>query len=230
MTAQMAISTLSPAALGAVEARTAWMAGQDALEPLRTAGTVVHVAQGREIFAEGDDTDLFYKVVSGVVRACKFLNDGRRQIEAFHVAGDLFGLELDEERLMSAEAVSDCTLVCYRRRSVETLAQKDQTVSRQLFQYAMQNMASAQAHSLLLGRRGAVEKLAAFLLGWAKQSANKRVLHLAMTRQDIADYLGLTIETVSRSLTQLERDNVIALPSTREVRILNSDILEDLAA
>lgn len=230
MTAQMAISTLSPAALGAVEARTAWMAGQDALEPLRTAGTVVHVAQGREIFAEGDDTDLFYKVVSGVVRACKFLNDGRRQIEAFHVAGDLFGLELDEERLMSAEAVSDCTLVCYRRRSVETLAQKDQTVSRQLFQYAMQNMASAQAHSLLLGRRGAVEKLAAFLLGWAKQSANKRVLHLAMTRQDIADYLGLTIETVSRSLTQLERDNVIALPSTREVRILNSDVLEDLAA
>ena len=230
MTAQMAISTLSPAAMGAVEARTAWMAGQDAQEPLRTAGTVVHVAQGREIFADGDDTDLFYKVVSGVVRACKFLNDGRRQIEAFHVAGDLFGLELDEERLMSAEAVSDCTLVCYRRRSVETLAQKDQTVSRQLFQYAMQNMASAQAHSLLLGRRGAVEKVAAFLLGWAKQSANKRVLHLAMTRQDIADYLGLTIETVSRSLTQLERDNVIALPSTREVRILNSDILEDLAA
>jgi len=230
MTAQMAISTLSPAAMGAVEARMAWMANQDALEPLRTAGTVVHVAQGREIFAEGDDTDLFYRVVSGVVRACKFLNDGRRQIEAFHVTGDLFGLELNEERLMSAEAVSDCTLICYRRRSVETLAQKDQTVSRQLFQYAMQNMASAQAHSLLLGRRGAVEKLAAFLMGWAKQSANKRVLHLAMTRQDIADYLGLTIETVSRSLTQLERDNVIAIPSTREVRILNSDALEDLAA
>jgi CRP/FNR family nitrogen fixation transcriptional regulator len=230
MSAQMAISTLSPASMGAVEARTAWMAAQDTQEPLRTAGTVVHIAQGREIFAEGDDTDLFYKVISGVVRACKFLSDGRRQIEAFHVAGDLFGFELDEERLMSAEAVSDCTLVCYRRRSVETLAQKDQAVSRHLFQYAMQNMASAQAHSLLLGRRGAAEKVAAFLLGWAKQSANKRVLHLAMTRQDIADYLGLTIETVSRSLTQLERDNVIALPSTREVRILNSDVLEDLAA
>ncbi len=227
MTVQMAISTRVSAA---VEARTNWMAEQDLQEPLRTAGTVIHIAQGREIFAEGDDTDVFYKVVSGVVRACKFLNDGRRQIEAFHVAGDLFGLELDEERLMSAEAVSDCILVCYRRRIVETLARKDQTISRQLFQYAMQNMVSAQAHCLLLGRRGAAEKVAAFLLGWAKQSANKRVLHLAMTRQDIADYLGLTIETVSRSLTQLERDKVIALPSTREVKILNSDVLEDLAA
>src|SRR4051812_43637724 len=107
MTAQLAISTLSSATAAAVEARTAWMARQDCQEPLRTAGTVLHVAQGREIFAEGDDTDLFYKVISGVVRACKFLNDGRRQIEAFHVAGDLFGLELKEERLMSAEAVGD---------------------------------------------------------------------------------------------------------------------------
>src|SRR6478736_4692104 len=117
MPAQMALSTL-PSAPAAVRARTAWMAGQDAPEPLRTAGTVIHVAQGREIFAEGGDTDVFYKVVSGVVRVCKFLSDGRRQIEAFHVDGALFGFELGDERLMSAEAVSDCSLVCYRRRSV----------------------------------------------------------------------------------------------------------------
>jgi len=206
------------------------MASQDTPEPLRTAGTVVHVAQGREIFAEGDDTDVFYKVVSGVVRACKFLSDGRRQIEAFHVAGTLFGFELGEERLMSAEAVSDCTLISYRRHSVQTLAQNDQTVSHQLFQYAMQSLAQAQSHSLLLGRRGAAEKVATFLLDWAKHSSDKRVLHLAMTRQDIADFLGLTIETVSRSLTQFERDGVIALPCARQVKILNTDILEDLAA
>jgi CRP/FNR family nitrogen fixation transcriptional regulator len=206
------------------------MAGQETPEPLRTAGTVIHVGQGREIFAEGDDTDVFYKVVSGVVRACKFLSDGRRQIEAFHVAGALFGFELGDERLMSAEAVTDCTLISYRRNSVQILAQKDQTVSHQLFQYAMQNMAQAQSHSLLLGRRGAAEKVATFLLDWAKHSDDRRVLHLAMTRQDIADYLGLTIETVSRSLTQFERDGVIALPCARQVKILNTDILEDLAA
>ena len=230
MTAQMAMNTLPSSPAAAVKARTDWMAAQGNHEPLRTAGTVVHVAQGREIFAEGGETDVFYKVVSGVVRVCRFLSDGRRQIEAFHAAGALFGFDLSEERLMSAEAVSDCTLVFYRRRSVETLAQKDQSVSHQLFQYAMQHLAQAQGHSLLLSRRGAAEKVASFLLDWAERSADKRVLHLAMTRQDIADYLGLTIETVSRSLTQFERDGVIALPCARQVKIINNDALEDLAA
>ena len=148
MPAQMAIRTHTPAA--AVRIHTAWMAGQDAREPLRTAGTVVQVAEGREIFAEGNESDVFYKVLSGVVRVCKFLSDGRRQIEAFHVAGEVFGFELGGEHTLSAEAVSDCTLVSYRRRNVEALAQKDQTVTHQLFQYAMQSLAHAQTHSLLL--------------------------------------------------------------------------------
>jgi CRP/FNR family nitrogen fixation transcriptional regulator len=228
MAAQQAISNHSPAT--ALSARTAWMAGQNAGEPLRTAGTVVQVAEGREVFAEGEEPDVFFKVVSGVVRVCKFLSDGRRQIEAFHVAGEVFGFELGGERMLSAEAVSDCTLVSYRRRSVETLAQKDESISRQLFQYAMQNLAHAQGHSLLLGRRGAAEKVASFLLGQAVHSADKRIVNLAMTRQDIADYLGLTIETVSRSFSQFERDGVIALANTREVRLKNIAALEDLAA
>jgi CRP/FNR family nitrogen fixation transcriptional regulator len=213
----------------AVKARTAWMAGQDS-EPLRTAGTVVNIAEGRQICAEGEDTDVFYKVLSGVVRVCRFLSDGRRQIEAFHVAGEVFGFEMGEERQLAAEAVSDCALVCYRRRNVESLAQKDENVTRQLFQYAMQNLAHAQGHSLLLGRRGAAEKVASFLLGWAGHSAEGRIVHLAMTRQDIADYLGLTIESVSRSLSQMERDGVIDLPNIRQVRLNNIEALEDLAA
>ena len=164
------------------------------------------------------------------MRVCKFLNDGRRQIEAFHVAGEVFGFQLGEERILSAEAVSDCTLVSYRRRSVEQLAQKDETVSRQLLQFAMHNLTQAQNHSLLLGRRGAAEKVASFILGWAERCSGESVVYLAMTRQDIADYLGLTIETVSRSLSQFERDGVIALPTTRQLRVLNADALEDLAA
>jgi len=207
-----------------------WLASQKAPEPLRAAGTVVQIAEGREIFAEGDGTDVFYKVVSGVVRVCKFLADGRRQIAAFQVAGDVFGIELGLEREMSAEAVSDCTLVVYRRRSVEQLASRDETISRQMFQFAMQNLAQATGHSLLLARRGAAEKVAAFLLDWQFRSGEKNVIHLAMTRQEIADYLGLTIETVSRSLTQFERDGVIALRNIRDVCILNTDALEDLAA
>ena len=220
--------TAHPNAATALQARTAWLA-QTAPEPLRAAGTVVQVAAGCEIFAEGDVTDVFYKVISGVVRVCKFLNDGRRQIEAFHMEGEVFGFAMGGEHVLSAEAVNDCTLVSYRRRSVESLAQTDGNVSRQMFQFAMQNLAQAQTHSLLLGRRGAAEKVAAFLLSWSEH-AGSRTVHLAMTRQDIADYLGLTIESVSRSLSQMERDGLIALPNTREVRLSNVEALEDLAA
>ena len=207
-----------------------WLSQRELCEPLRAAGTVIQIPAGREIFAEGDDTEVFYKVVSGVVRICKFLNDGRRQIEAFHIAGEVFGFERTGERRLSAEAVNDCTLVSYRRRSVEMLAQKDDSVTRQMFQYAMHSLEQAQTHSLLLGRRGAAEKVAAFLLDWAGRCDQQHTVHLAMTRQDIADFLGLTIETVSRSLSQFERDGVIALPNAREVRILDQGELEELAA
>ena len=214
----------------AFRARTAWMASQDNPEPLRAAGTVINVVEGREIFAEGENADTFYKVVSGVVRACKFLSDGRRQIEAFHVAGDTFGFELGAERALSAEAVSDCTLISYRRHNVEQMAQRHENISHQLLRIAMQNLAQAQDHSLLLGRRGAAEKVAGFILGWSKRCANQGEIHLAMSRQDMADYLGLTIETVSRSLSQFERDGVIALPTTRNLKVLDAEALEDLAA
>lgn len=194
------------------------------------AGTVIHVREGHEIFAEGMPTDSFYKVLGGVVRVCRFLGDGRRQIEAFHVPGEVFGFEIDAERNLSAEAVNDCTLVCYRRRSVEQMAQKDQAVSRQLLHHVLQNLKQAQDHALLLGRRGAVEKVAAFLLAWSRHGTDRRDFTLAMTRQDIADYLGLTIETVSRSLTQMERDGVIGIPNTRAIHLSNVATLEKLAA
>lgn len=215
---------------GSLPQPPAWIVGGDVPEPLRTAGSVIHVPEGREIFAEGGESDTFYKVVSGVARVCKLLNDGRRQIESFHVTGDIFGLELGNTRSLSAEAVNDCTLIAYRRRHVESLAQNDHSVHGHLFRFAMENLAQAQSHALLLGRRGAVEKVAAFLLAWAGHFGPAKLIPLAMTRQDIADYLGLTIETVSRSLSQLEREGVIALPSIREVRLNNLEALEDLAA
>ena len=214
----------------ALMARTAWIANQNDQEPLRTAGTVIHIAADREIFAEGDDTETFYKVISGVVRVCKFLSDGRRQIDAFHVAGEIFGFELGEERLLSAEAVSDCTLVSYRRHNVEQIAQRSESVSHQLLQFAMHNLAQARDHSLLLGRRGAAEKVAGFILNWARRCLSEGAVHLAMSRQDMADYLGLTIETVSRSLSQFEREGIIALPSTRQLNVLNARALQSLAA
>ena len=191
---------------------------------LATTGCSVQFAQDREIYGEGDTATVFFKVVEGVVRTCKFLSDGRRQIDAFHVAGDVFGFEAGAEYRLSAEAVCNCRLTSHRRRGLEEMAATDLALSQQLFSYAMQGMERAQDHSLLLGRRSAVEKVAAFLLEWARHAGGCQTITLAMTRQDIADYLGLTIETVSRTLSQLERDAVIEIPTAREIR------LKDLAA
>jgi CRP/FNR family nitrogen fixation transcriptional regulator len=193
-------------------------------------GAVQSVGQDHEIFCEGGNADYFYKLVSGVVRTCKFLADGRRQIDAFYVAGDIFGFETDGLHKLSAEAVTPCTVIAYRRTKLDVLADCDKALSRELLHFAMHGMAKAQEHSLLLGRRGAMEKVAGFLLAWAGNSANGKSITLAMTRQDIADYLGLTIETVSRTLSQLERDHIIELPSARQIQLRNFDLLEDLAA
>jgi len=218
---------LSPLAERATQART--FLEQDAgLQP--AVGSVQHFAQDREIFAQGDDADYFFKLVSGVVRTCKFLADGRRQIDAFYVAGDLFGFEPGAEHRLAAEAVADCTVIAYRKIKTDPFAGTDRHLSRELLDFAMRGMTQAQNHSLLLGRRSAMEKVAGFLLDWAQRSTDHRQISLAMTRQDIADYLGLTIETVSRTLSQLERDHVIALPSARQIKLHNLDQLEELAA
>ncbi len=197
---------------------------------LSTTGSVLHFAQDREIYGEGDEAETFFKIVSGVVRTCKFLSDGRRQIDAFHVEGDIFGFEPGEEHRLSAEAVSECTVISYRRRGVERLAASNEALSRQLFSYAMHNMARAQDHSLLLGRKSAVEKVVAFLMEWADHTPRSGTIALAMTRQDIADYLGLTIETVSRTLSQLERDAMIELSTARQIRFRNPAGLRALNA
>ncbi|MEO9785999.1 MAG: helix-turn-helix domain-containing protein [Aurantimonas coralicida] len=188
------------------------------------AGQVLNFAQDSEIYAECSEVRSFYKVVSGVVRTCKFLSDGRRQIEGFHSAGDIFGLELGDTHGLSAEAVSDCTIVAYRWRGLSAAAARNDQMAPQVFQFAMQCLQRAQQHALLLGRRSAAQRVAAFLVEMAGEEEPATV-HLAMTRQDIADYLGLTIETVSRTLSQFERDRVITLPSTRHVVLDDRDAL-----
>jgi len=196
---------------------------------LQPSGAAQHFTQDRGIYGEGDSAGIFFKVMSGVVRTCKFLSDGRRQIDAFYVPGDIFGFELGREHTLSAEAVCDCTVVPYRRRGSET-PHDDEVMSQELFPYAMRSLARAQEHSLLLGRRSAVEKVAAFLIEWASHTGEGDVVSLAMTRQDIADYLGLTIETVSRTLSQLERDAFIELPSARQIRLKDVTALRGLNA
>jgi CRP/FNR family transcriptional regulator, nitrogen fixation regulation protein len=204
---------------------------KSAQEPggLASTGSVVNFAQDREVYAEGAPANSFYKVVSGVVRTCKFLNDGRRQIDAFYRAGDIFGIEVSVERHLSAEAVTDCTLICYGRLGVDA-AILGGAGAEQLFEHLAQRIAQTQDHVLLLGRRSALERVASFLVGWADRSENKTVATLAMTRQDMADYLGLTIETVSRTLSQLERDHIIAMPSARQIQLEDLEALREMNA
>ena len=216
-----------------VSARMPWTASlppeTGAGAGLAQKGTVLHFLSDNELYAEGEEARSFYKVVSGVVRTCKFLSDGRRQIEAFHVAGDVFGLEAGVEHRLSAEAVSDCTVISYRRCGPGSLTAADDGMARQLFAYAMQCVVRAQDHSLLLGRPSAAQRVAAFLLEMADRSPGGEIIELAMTRQDIADYLGLTIETVSRTLSQFERDAIIGRPAARRIVLRNLATLRDLS-
>lgn len=188
-------------------------------------GTTRTAVKDEEIFAEGDRAAYFYKVVSGAVRTFKLLSDGRRQIDAFHLPGDIFGLETGEEHRFSAEALGDVTVIAFRRCSLEALALQDQAFAHQVIGSMMQALERAQSHMLLLGRKNALEKIATFLLVLSERLTEDGHVDLPMSRIDIADHLGLTIETVSRSLTQLERQGIIKLPDHRR-----SIILRDKAA
>jgi CRP/FNR family nitrogen fixation transcriptional regulator len=185
-------------------------------------GSTRIVAKDEQIFTEGDRAAYFYKVVSGAVRTSKLLSDGRRQIDAFHLAGDIFGIESGDEHRFTAEALGTATVIMYRRCSLETLACGDAGFARQVVAAMMRSLERAQDHMLLLGRKSAMEKIATFLLDMAERVAGDDHVDLPMSRTDIADHLGLTIETVSRSLTQLERQGVIELPAHRRTIMLRN--------
>jgi CRP/FNR family nitrogen fixation transcriptional regulator len=197
---------------------------------LALSGVAMNIAADRQVYGEGDEARCFYKVVSGMVRTCRFLSDGRRQIDTFYREGDVFGFEAGADHRMAAEAVTDCTVIAYRRRGLETMVSQDDRLGRWFFSHAMNCMASAREHSLLLGRGSAAQKIAAFLQEFANRDRTSSVIDLAMSRQDIADYLGLTIETVSRTLSQLEREGVIGLPSARRVELKDRRSLRALNA
>ncbi len=190
-------------------------------------GPTMPFGRNEEIYGEGEPAEFIYKVVSGAVRTYKILNDGRRQISAFHLPGDVFGLEAGEEHSFSAEAVSQSTVLVIKRSSVTALAEKDPAVSRQLWNLTAGELQKMQDHVMLL-IKNAQERVVSFLLQMAQRMPAANEIDLPMSRQDIADYLGLTIETVSRTLTQLETRATIALPSSRRIVLCNRGMLDRL--
>jgi CRP/FNR family nitrogen fixation transcriptional regulator len=184
-------------------------------------------AADEEIYAEGGTAHHLYRVVSGLVRICGFGAEGRRYIDRFYRPGEVFGLAAGAEHEFSAEAVTACVVVPWRRRVLEAEALRDGETGRMLLATASEAMARAQAHARLLARASAPQKMAHFLLELTPPGA--RELELAMARQDIADYLGMTIETVSRTLCLLEREAVIAMPVARKIVLVSRAALEALA-
>jgi CRP/FNR family nitrogen fixation transcriptional regulator len=206
--------------------------GEDCIQlgPLAIQGVRMRFARNEEIFGESEPSDYVYRVVSGAARTVRFGSDGRRQILGFPIAGDVFGLDLGGTHSCSAEAVTDCEVVVVRRSLIEKAAREDNAAARALLQLATHELHEAQDHAVVLGLKGAGERVAAFLLRLADRFATAQELDLPMSRADIADYLALTIETVSRAFTQMERDRAIALPSSRRVVMRSRSALEGLQA
>jgi CRP/FNR family nitrogen fixation transcriptional regulator len=182
-----------------------------------------------EIYCEGEPADYLYKVASGTVRTYKLLADGRRQVGGFYLPGDIFGLEPGEGHTFSAEAIGECSVLVIERSALIALAERDHNVARQLWTLTSDELQRVQGHILLL-IKSAEERVAAFLLEMADRVAAGNAVELPMSRQDIADYLGLTIETVSRTLTHLQSASAIELSSSRRIVLRNRSALSRLNA
>ena len=179
--------------------------------------------KGTEIFGEKEPADYVYQVVSGAVRSYKLLSDGRRQIGAFHLTSDIFGLEIGSDHRFTAEAIIDTTVRLMKRRSLELVAERDVTVARNLLSMTTSSLRHAEDHMLLLGRKTSLERVAAFLIEMDRRSTAAGVLALPMCRRDIADYLGLTLETVSRALSRLHDLDILGFLGNTQRQIVLLD-------
>jgi CRP/FNR family nitrogen fixation transcriptional regulator len=171
-----------------------------------------------EIYAQGEKIRHLYRVEFGTVRTYRLLADGRRQIAAFHFPGEVFGLEANGTHHFFAETVSACGI-----RVIDPRA--DAETSRHLLPIALEGLSRAQQHLLVLGRQSAVERLAAFLIDIAERQGEVDQIDLPMSRTDIGDYLGLTIETVSRAFSRLRAAGLISLKSLRCIEIADLNVL-----
>lgn len=183
-----------------------------------------------EIYGEGEPSEYVYQVIRGAVRTYKLLSDGRRQIGAFHLAGDVFGLDPGTSHRLTAEAITDTTVRLVKRRSLEAAAGSNVRVAHNLWTMTASELRHAEDHMLLLGRKTAMEKVATFLLEMDRRLAKAGMMALPMCRRDIGDYLGLTLETVSRALSQLNDQGILLFSSARQIVLRNRQRLADMDA
>jgi CRP-like cAMP-binding protein len=201
---------------------------QQSTEAVQLKGASMSFRRNAEIYGEGEPADYLYKIVSGTARTYKVLSDGRRQIGGFYLPGDILGLEIAEEHSFSAEAISGCkVLVIKRSVLVRLLAGRQDEITKELWGLIGAELRRVQTRNLLL-IKSAQERVVAFLLDMAERVSTGNSVELPMSRQDIADYLGLTIETVSRTLTRLEKLAAIEISSSRRIVLRNRGALSRL--
>lgn len=188
------------------------------------------------IFCEGDPRTHVYQIEDGVVTIYQMLNDGRRQIVDFAYPGDFIGLGTTREHLFSAEATSSTRVRCFSASTLEETARSDPGLALQLYKAVSLELSAARALLVAIGQRSAIERVATFLLMLHGRTASandcgnvNNVVHLPMRRADIGDFLGLTIETVSRTITKLRLMRVIEVSHGTGIRIMDVDRLADLS-
>jgi CRP/FNR family transcriptional regulator, nitrogen fixation regulation protein len=205
--------------------------GRSPQETMESFATVVRYRRGQEIYRPEERADHWYRIVSGVARKCALLADGRRRIVDFLLPGDFFGLTARDVRSFAVEAILDGTVVaCYPRRPLERLADSDPQLGRRVRELALEASSRLLAQILILGRTTALGKVSSFILEMAQRSSDgeaAEAVMLPMSRYDIADYLALSAETVSRSLTSLKRRAAIRLIGSHRVRIVDREALQD---
>jgi CRP/FNR family transcriptional regulator len=199
-----------------------------ALADFRSLGWTLKLAPGQSLFHQGDPATRVFTLTSGTLKLYRLLADGRRQVTGFMHPGDFLGISIDDEHAFSAEALEQTQLCWFPRNRFDDFTEEHGAMERELYRMAAHELSAAQRQFVLLGRKTALERLASFLLGLAERVDGMEV-ELPMSRSDIADYLGLTKETVSRVLSALKRDRIVRLAALDRVEILNRAALEQRA-
>lgn len=208
-------------------------APREALDRLAGFSAPQTLAAGETFVAEGDRATHFFAITAGSVKVFKLLPDGRRQVTGFLFQGDFLGLAFNDSYTYSAEALTDTTVCRMPRQQFEGVIGAYPVMERRLLAMASNELAAAQEQMVMLGRKTAQERVASFLLGLIRRQErlgrDGKAIRLTMTRTDIADYLGLTTETVSRTFTGLRAAGHIELDGTTLVRVLDRDALQQIA-
>jgi CRP/FNR family transcriptional regulator len=200
------------------------------LQSFRKLGCGLTVRAGQSLFSEGDPALSVFTVTEGVLKSYKILPDGRRQVTGFHLPGDFVGTSVDQTHAFTVEAVDNSRVCAFPVRRFDDFVEDHPPMERELYIAAARELAEAQLQMVVLGRKTAIERIASFFLGLSERSKSADVIELPMCRSDIADYLGLTKETVSRVLSDLKGSRIVRLQAIDRIEILDRPRLTAIAS